>query len=127
MNIVKRVTYAYAVASVAELTWFDDPYIFVFIGSIFLHLLYLLMIVQKSLILWILNSFDDMKGQGDGSEDITSNERIIFLHIIEQSFLIAYKIVMFEMVTHDLFLCVVNSDYIFLDEKVDSFDVGSLD
>ena len=34
---------------------------------------------------------------------------------------------MFEMIMHDLFWSVVNSDNIFLDEKVDSFDVCSLD
>ena len=61
MDIVKWITDADAIASVAVFTRFDNPHIFLI--SFFLHAFEFVVVTQEMLVLWVIHALNKVKRQ----------------------------------------------------------------
>lgn len=70
MNVIKGVADTDAIASIAELSRLNDPYIFLIGIIFFLKGFKFVVIGEKVFVLWVIDTFDDVKSQGNGIKNI---------------------------------------------------------
>ena len=113
-----------AVASIAVLPWFHDPYIFDI--CMFLSGLQFVIDILECFELLVLDSFGYVEGQWDGLEDVGFFEEVVFFEMVEEWFFIADVVVLLEVVVEEKFLGGLEMDYIFAGEELCSVFVGFL-
>ena len=67
MHIIQRIAHANAVASIAVLPWFDNPHILL-LTILLLKALETVVVGQEVLVLWVVETFDQVEGQRQGVE-----------------------------------------------------------
>lgn len=96
------MAYTDAMSSVAVLSRLYYPDIPLVLPTA-LVLLKLRVIIEEELVLRVFDSLDDMEGERQCIEDIHLHLAVVCTHIVEKCFLVAYVVVLLEVVMHHHF------------------------
>lgn len=98
-DIIERMANRDPMPPIAELPGLYDPDI-AFLSSFFLVFLQLRVIIEEKLVLGVFYSLDDVEGERECLEDVHLASVVIGPHVVEESLLVAYVIVLLQVVVN---------------------------